>query len=324
MFYKKQKISELDVGDEVNDIFIVKFKKGVRSYSKGYFFKLTLSDLSGNIDFVLWGDEDKEKLKKVYDEINKDDVVFVIGEVTLNEKGRKQISCRNLTDIKVLSSGDYKESDFIKPARKNLDLMFSTILQKINEVKNDEIKKLLYSVFNDESIISKFKEKPGGIEIHHNWVGGLMQHTLEVLDYVLLSYKHFPELNKDLLIAGALLHDIGKIEEMKITTRIKGTNEGQLLGHIILGSILVSKKCDELHISDEIKNKILHIIASHHGKLDYGSPKEPMFPEAIAIYHADELSSKVAEFVEFRENAKNETEDETMYYKRAKRNIFLR
>ena len=122
-------------------------------------------------------------------------------------------------------------------------------------------------------IEKKFKKHPGGIEIHHNWTGGLLQHTLEVLNYCKLSWELFPELSKDLLITGALLHDIGKLEELAVTSRIKGTNKGQLIGHIVLGSTYVSNKIDEIGMEDEPKDKILHMIVSHHGRMECPLPK---------------------------------------------------
>ena len=143
------------------------------------------------------------------------------------------------------------------------------------------------------------------------------------MNYCRLSWDYFPQLNKDLLIAGALLHDIGKLEEIGVTSRIKGTNKGQLTGHLILSAIFVSNKCNEFQLDEAIKNKLLHIIVSHHGKLEFGSPKEPMFPEAVAIYYADEMSSKLAEMLEFIEDAKLSTEDDFMFHRRSGKNILL-
>lgn len=134
----------------------------------------------------------------------------------------------------------------------------------------------------------------------------------------------FPSLNKDLLIAGAMLHDIGKLEEVIVTSRIKGTNIGQLIGHLPLSIIFVSNKCDEIGLDKIQKEKLLHIITSHHGKLEFGSPKEPMIPEAVVIYYADELSSKVTEMIGFIEMAKKDTEDDFMYNKRGGKNIYLK
>ena len=208
---------------------------------------------------------------------------------------------------------------------KDTEKMYAELINSISLVDNEKIKILLTNIFNDPIISEKFKKHPGAIEIHHNWIGGLLEHTLEVLKYSQLTLQQFPMLDKDLLIAGSLLHDIGKLDELEVTSRIKGTNKGQLTGHLILGIIYVAQRIDEIADFDKtIKDKILHILTSHHGKNEFGSPKEPMFPEALAIYYADELSSKISEMTEFIESAKEETEDDFMYSKRKSGNIFLK
>lgn len=323
-FTKKQKISDMKEGDFVDDVFFVKFKKGIGQYVKGFSFELTLSDKSGkNIDYKYWGDQDEEKIKKIYNSIKSDSIVRVQGRISLY-KDRLQLATNEPMLIEVLKEGQYNEEDFIKEAKKDTDLMYSQLLDSINLVEDPKIKKLLENIFKNKDIENKFKKHPGGIEIHHNWVGGLLQHTLEVLDYCKTSNEIFPTLNKDLLIAGSLLHDIGKLEGIDVTSKIKNTNKGQLIGHLILSAVFVSKKCDEVGLDEELKNKLLHIITSHHGKEELGSPKEPMFPEAVVIYYADELSSKTSEMIEFVKDAKLDTEEDFMFHKRNGKNIFLK
>jgi len=322
-FQKIKKISEFKEGEFVDDIFIVKFKKGINKYANGFYFELILADNSGNITYKYWGSNDEAKINALYDSIKPDSIVHVQGKVSLY-KDKLQLVTNEPFVFEVLNEGQYDKSDFINPPRKDIDLMFKKIIEAINSVKNEKIKKLLYSIFTDREIENRFKTHPGAIEIHHNWIGGLLEHTIEVLEYCEKSFEIFPKLNRDILIAGALLHDLGKLEEIEITSRIKGTNLGQMVGHLTLGAVLVSKKCDELHVEEDIKNKLLHIIVSHHGKLEFGSPKEPMFPEALIIYYADELSSKVSEMLEFIKNAKESTEDDFMFNKRNGKNILLK
>ncbi len=321
---KKQFIKNLKEGEEVNDVFFVKFKKGLKNYKnkKGLYFDLTISDNTGNIDYKYWGGVNEEQVKQLYQSIKPDSVIKIKGKVT-KFNNKLQLSSNENEQLIVLTKDEYDVKDFIKQPRKDVNEMINQLKKTINEVSNEKIKQLLNNIFNQE-LIKEFAEKPGGIEIHHNWVSGLLEHTLEVLKYSLLSAELFPTLNKDLIIAGSLLHDIGKIDELTITTRLKGTIKGQLIGHIILGAIMVSNKCDEINMPDEIKNKILHIITSHHGHKEFGSPKEPMMPEALAVYYADEASSKLAEITEFVNKMINETEDEFMYNKRAGRNFLLR
>jgi len=322
---KKQQISALEVGEQIDDVFVVKIKKGMAEYVKGFRFNLLISDNSGRtLEYVYWGPRDEKSVKEIYDSIKSDSVVRIQGKVS-SYNDKLQLATNAPFKIMVLSEEQYEKEDFIKPSKKDTDEMYAELLNSISLVDDEKIKTLLTNIFNDAVISDKFKEHPGAIEIHHNWIGGLLEHTLEVLKYAQLSLQQFPTLNKNLLIAGALLHDIGKLEEMELTSRIKGTNKGQLTGHLVLGIIYVSKKIDEIADFDkETKNKILHMLASHHGKNEFGSPKEPMFPEALAIYYADELSSKLSEMTEFIASAKGETEDDFMYSKRKGTNIFLK
>ncbi|MCX6695889.1 MAG: HD domain-containing protein [Candidatus Altiarchaeota archaeon] len=234
-----------------------------------------------------------------------------------------QISTNEPDTIVPVAAGEYDPADFIMPAKKDLDKMCEELMDYISKIGNPEVKALLESIFKDGVVLEKFKKHPGAIEIHHNWTGGLLQHTLEVAEYSLLSKKLFPDLNTDLLIAGALLHDIGKLDEIEVKARIKGTKKGQLTGHIALGYNRVSGVMDRLGTSEELKDKLLHIILSHHGSNEYGSPKPPMIPEAFAIYYADEMSSKLSEITEYVKWARGSTDDEFMYHKRHGHNILL-
>jgi 3'-5' exoribonuclease len=323
-FSKKRKISEFKDGDRVDDVFFVKFKKGMAPYSKGFSFELTLSDGSGrSMEYKYWGDTNETAVRALYDSMKADSIVRVQGKVALYRE-KLQMTTNAPDRIEVLKPGQYDEADFVKQAKKNIDEMYGRLLDFVSEVKNPKIKELLSSVFKDKEIEGKFKKHPGAIDIHHNWVGGLMEHVLEVAEYCKKSWELYPQLDKDLLIAGALLHDIGKLEELEVTSRIKGTRKGQLTGHLVLSAVFVSNKCDEAKIDAETKDKLMHIIVSHHGKSEYGAPKEPMFPEALAVYYADELSARLAEMTEFIEESKQSTEDEFMYQKRYNKNVLLK
>jgi 3'-5' exoribonuclease len=264
------------------------------------------------------------KVNGIYDSIKNDSVMHINGLVSAYQ-GKLQIISNEQHIIKVLERGEYNEEDFIKKTQKDTNELYSKLEEYINKVSNEKLKLLIRNIFNDE-MKKKFKEHPAAISIHHNWIGGLLEHTLEVLSYCELSKKLFPSLDEDLLITGAILHDIGKLEEMEMTTRIKGTNAGMFSGHILLGSILVSNKMDEIGLDENIKNKVLHMMISHHGENEKGSLKEPMFPEAVALYHADETSTRIAEMVNFIEEKKEETEDDFMpkWEKNKPTNVFLR
>jgi len=323
VYQKKQPVDSLRDGDRVEDVFAVKLKRGVQAYAKGYSFHLVLTDGSGkSIDYKYWGGRDESRVKALYDSIKADSVVHVQGRAG-SYMDKLQITSNEPDTVQPLPSGEYNPEDFIPKARRNLDEMWGEVEGFIGRVRGPEVKAVLDRIFGSKTVKAEFMKRPGAIEIHHNWVGGLMQHTLEVAEYAVLAKKLNSQLDEDLLIAGALLHDIGKLEEIEVTVRIKGSKKGQLKGHIVLGYGMVSRVMDELGTTDEVRDKLLHLILSHHGSQEYGSPKPPMIPEAFAVYYADELSSKLSEITDYVEWARKNTEDEFMYHRRHGHNILL-
>ncbi|MBI4173464.1 MAG: HD domain-containing protein [Candidatus Aenigmarchaeota archaeon] len=321
MYSKKQPISSLKENERVEDIFVVKIKKGLNPYSNGFYFHLLLSDAEGgNIDYKYWGDK-SGAVKQLYDSIRPDSVLLVQGRTALFQ-GSLQISTNPPDAVTVLQPNEFDPAQFIKPAQRDINEMVGEMKAHIDAVQDQGIKRLLEHIFQG-SLLDKFSRHPAAIEIHHNWTGGLLEHCLQMISYCLTSKKLFPSLDQDLLVAGCLLHDIGKLEEIEVTTRIKGTKDGMLRGHISIGVEMVSKAMDQLNTQPETRSKLLHIILSHQGHKHYGSPVEPMFPEAAAIYWADESSAKLAELAEFVKFGKKNTEDDFMYNRRQARNIYL-
>ena len=323
-YEKTQLIKSLKKDEVINDIFVVKFKKPVQSYSNDskYRFELRLGDSSGEIMLKYWGGTDKQKVEQIYDSIKQDDVIFVQGRVG-EWNGIFDISC-NQEDpaLKVLTTDEYDLSDFIRKTERDIEEMYSEILNIIESIENGKFKQLLKLFFDESDFAKKFKKQPAAMYMHQGWEGGLLEHTLNVVEICLNTIKIHPQLNKDLLLTGAILHDIGKMEEFKVTSNIKTTSRGMLKGHIVLGLQILLRKIEELDIDELDKTKLIHMMISHHGNLEYGSPKIPSFPEAVALYHADEMDAKVASMIDVRQNA--ETEDDFMYDKNIKQNVFLK
>lgn len=319
---KLQPINTIKSGDTIKDIFVVKIKKGIAPYTKGFSFTMVLSDSSGgSIEYKYWGISDETEVKKLYDSIKTDDVVLIRGKAS-NYNGKMQIVSDAFGEIKALTHEEY-EADFVMSAKKDINLMYSELISKIDSLSNQNLKDFLNKIFKEE-VETLFKKHPGAISIHHNWIGGLLQHTLEVIDYCETTMKIHPELNRDLLLAGAMLHDIGKLEELEVSSRIKGSRKGQFVGHLALSIIYVSEKLKDSPLDDLFNEKLLHLITSHHGKLEFGSPKVPMIPEACVLYYADELSSKLSEMLGQIELNKDTTEDDFYYDYKKGSNIFLR
>jgi 3'-5' exoribonuclease len=322
-FTKKKQINEIKDGESIDDIFVVKVKKNISTYTGGFFFTLVLTDSSGgSINYKYWGGPDENEVKELFDLIKNDCVIYTRGKASLYN-GKIEISSDRIGGIKVLNDEEYNSNDFVRKSSRNIDEMFSELISIINSLSSEEVKIFLKGIF-ESNIGELFKKCPGGISIHHNWVGGLVEHTLEVVKYCETAISINPKLDRDLLLTGAFLHDIGKIEELEVTSRIKGTIKGQFLGHLLIGLIFVSNKLEESDLNELFKEKLLHLIESHHGKLEYGSPKIPMIPEACVLFYADELSAKTAQMINNIEMNKDTTEDDFWYDYKSGNNIFLR
>lgn len=314
---KKKGIKEYQKYEPIKDIFVVKYKKPIEKYSKGYMFEIRLADSSGEINAKYWGPDDNNLVSSLYNSILKNSVIKVEGNI----KEYKNKPEMNLTSVLALSEDEYDKSNFIKKSSKDIELMYEKLATAITLVKNSECKKLLESFFSDPDFSKKFKYHTAAIYIHHNTIGGLLEHTTNVLDICLKLCELYPSLDRDLVITGALLHDIGKLEELDFNAGIYATEKGRLIGHLILSYEMVSKRLEEQKVGYTLKNKILHTILAHHGKKENGSPKEPMFPEAMCIYLADDMDATIAHMQSLKETAL--TDDDFIYSKEFG-NIFLK
>ena len=309
---KVQTITGLKKDQIVNDTFFVKFKKPVEKYKNGYKFELKIGDSSGEIMMKYWGEDNEQKVKEVYDSIKQDDVIFINGRVgEWNDKMDISLNKDNL--IKVCSPEEYDIKDFVKTTQKDIEVMFKELMQVVNSVKEIHLKKILDAFFANEEFAEKFKACPAAMYHHHGWVGGLLEHVLSVVTICDYIAKIHPSLDRDLLVTGALLHDIGKLEEFGVSTHIKVTTKGMLIGHVSIGAQMLNGQFDKMDIPEDIKLKVMHMVLSHHGKMEFGSPKIPAFPEALALYYADEFDARIHMIIAAKENAA--TEDDYIYTK---------
>jgi 3'-5' exoribonuclease len=297
--------------ESIDGKFVVKFKKPVSRYAKGYVFQLRVGDPSGEIMLRYWGPDRKEEVEKLYSSIKKDDVVYVAGETTIfNNRVAININ-PPAGKIKVLEAEEYEKSDFIPESEKDTKEMYKELTKVADSLENSHLKELVYSFVKDPAFSEKFVKHPAAMYKHHGWLGGLLEHTLNVVKMCDFLHKVHPSLNRDLMITGAILHDIGKIRELEVTTHIRTSREGMLIGHLALSYEEVSKKMDRLKTPEDLKLKVKHMIISHHGRIEYGSPKQPAIPEALAVYLADDLDFKITEMLTLIKRA--ETEDDYIY-----------
>lgn len=289
-----REVYKLPVGAPFEGYFVVEHVEIKKHRTGEPFLRLVLSDKTGTFQ-ALWWKPPKGADLTVF---KKGDVVFVKGNVEYFNGNLQP----KLTDIRIASEGEYDPKKFVSESRFSIEEQFTELLEIIDSVQNEYLKKLLESFFYDDEFVEKFLRAPGGKTIHHACIGGLLEHTLGVVDVCEVVAKRYKSIDRDLLITAAILHDIGKVYEYSIETAIDRTNEGILLGHLYMSCEMVAFKVSQIEgFPKDLKTKLLHCILSHHGQYEHGSPKKPKTLEAVALAYADALDSKVKGFEEFIE-----------------------
>ncbi len=313
---KKQFISDLGIGVKVESIFVVASKRIRKKKNGDDYCTVVLQDREGSIEGVLW--------TEVYlntEDFAPGDFVFIEGEVK-GYKGGKQIVVSSLKKIE--DNLDINHPDYIKTSGKDIDKMFEEIREYIARVKNPYLKKLLDLYFNDEKFVQDFKNATAAVQYHHAFRGGLLEHTLAVTGICDAAYRIYQNLNYDLLICGAILHDIGKIREYKTKVTTEVTDEGKLLGHITIGYGWILEKIKQIKdFPRDLRNRLLHIILSHHGHKEFGSPKRPKILEAFIVYHVDHMDADVGGYNIILDESKGGS-DWSDYAKNFERSVFLK
>lgn len=290
-------IKDYKEGDRVFDIYLCKFKQSAVTKNGKPFENIILQDKSGTIDGKIW-----EPNSAGIAEFDVFDYIEVYGEVN-SFQGANQM---NIKRIRKCQEGEYNPTDYLPVSKKNIEDMFGEILGYIKKIGNPYIKKLLESFFvEDEGFVRAFKASSAAKSIHHGFMGGLLEHTLNVTKLCDYYTGAYPVLNKDLLIASAMLHDIGKTRELSLFPQNDYTDEGQLLGHIVIGSEMIGEKIAKIpDFPKKVAGEIKHCILSHHGEYEYGSPKKPAIIEAVALNFADNTDAKMETFTEILEGTK--------------------
>lgn len=283
-------IKDIREGDVVGGVYFCKVKNELRSKSDKLYYALTLQDKTGFLDAKVW-----DTNSNGIEDFETGDFIFVQGQVT------KYQSALQLSVIraKKCSEGEYDVADFIPVSKYDRDEMFKELMGILNTIKGSFHKKLLDSFFKDMEFVENFKKHSAAKTMHHGFLGGLLEHCLSVVKVCDFMSRQYPNLNRDLLLTAAPLHDIGKMKELSSFPTNDYTDEGQLLGHIFIGANMVSEKIKGIPgFPKKLADEILHCILSHHGSLEYGSPKVPALMEAMALSMADNMDAKMQMFTE--------------------------
>lgn len=312
---KSQYVKELKIGQLVKEKFLLTKKNVKEKKDGGYFTQIELSDSTGTIEGIAWNSASDE-LKN----ISTGDFVFITGNVgEYNE--RLQVVVNSVSHI---SDEEINPEDFLRVVDEDIDKVVAEIRAASEKIENPFLKKLLTQFLDDQQFMKQFRMAPAAKKAHHAVIGGLAVHTRNVMRFAINACETFKFLNADLLIAGSLLHDIGKVYEYVYQKKIDHSTKGRLLGHIIIGYETIAEKISKiLNFPDALRLKILHMVISHHGELAYGSPVVPLFPEALVLHFIDNLDSKLEMMQEVIRQHQGTDSDWSDYHQLLERVIYL-
>ena len=278
-------IKDLTEGERVNEVYLCRKKQTALTKAGKPYESLALQDKTGTLDAKIW--EPGSMGIDDYDEL---DYVFVTGEIT-SFQGALQL---NIKRLRVASEGEYIAADYLPCSERDVDEMYQELMALVQSIKAPYMRNLLFSFFEEQEFADKFKFHSAAKSVHHGFVGGLLEHTLGVAQNCDFYAQMYPMLDRDLLLAAAVLHDIGKMTELSPFPQNDYTDEGQLLGHIMIGAKQVEERIATIPDFPAVKEReLIHCILAHHGELEYGSPKKPAIAEAVALSFADNLDAKM-------------------------------
>ena len=284
-------IESLREGERINEIYLCKVKQSALTKAGKPYDNLILQDKTGTLDAKIW-----EPGSVGIDEFDSLDYIAVMGDIT-SFQGNLQL---NVKRVRKVQEGEYDPKDYLPVSKKDIDEMYTELLGLIASVKHPYLKKLLESFFvEDKDFEKRFKFHSAAKSVHHGFVGGLLEHTLSVTKMCDYFASAYPMLNRDLLLTAAMFHDIGKTKELSTFPANDYTDDGQLLGHIIIGTEMVGERMRTIEgFPPKLASELKHCILAHHGELEYGSPKKPALLEAMALNFADNADAKMETMIE--------------------------
>ncbi|MDO4490179.1 MAG: HD domain-containing protein [Lachnospiraceae bacterium] len=289
-------IKEFREGGRVAGVYLCKFRQSAVTKNGKAYENVILQDKTGTIDAKIW-----DPNSSGIDEFDALDYIDVMGDIN-SFAGSLQVSIRR---VRRVYEGEYDPADYLPCSRYNIEEMYGKLMEYIGSIQNTDLKQLLEVFFvQDEEFIRTFKQASAAKTVHHGFVGGLLEHTLSVTRMCHFYTRVYPILNRDLLLTAAILHDIGKVRELALFPVNDYTDDGQLLGHIMMGAEMIHDAAREIEgFPFELEKKLKHCILAHHGELEYGSPKKPALAEAVALNMADNTDAKMETLTEMFENA---------------------
>jgi 3'-5' exoribonuclease len=291
-------VKDIEPGQQIQDIYMVT-QPVLRNTARGdLYIAMFLSDKTGKVNSRVW-----QASQELYQSLPGEGFVAIRGKSELYQ-GSMQIV---VNDVQVVDPDQVKLMDYMPRTDKNIGNMFEEFKGIIGEIQNPDLKNLTQAFFADTDLMKQFCIAPAAMQMHHNYLGGLLEHTLSMANVAKVLFPLYPKIQKDLVLAAIFLHDIAKTQELSYKIGFSYTDRGQLLGHIIQGTQLVTQKADELKVAGKpidpcLLDCLLHIIVSHHGLREYGSPVLPATPEAFMVNYIDNLDAKMNQTANLIEN----------------------
>ena len=279
-------IESLREGERINEIYLCKTKQTALTKAGKPYDSLVLQDKTGTLDAKIW-----DPGSVGIDDFDSLDYIAVMGDIT-SFQGNLQM---NVKRVRKVAEGEYDPRDYLPVSSRNVDEMYAELIRLIGTVKQPYLRRLLESFFvEDKDFAKRFKFHSAAKAVHHGFVGGLLEHTLSVANNCNYFASVYSILNRDLLVTAGIFHDIGKLEELSTFPENDYTDEGQLLGHIMIGTEMLGERIRSIEgFPKGLANELKHCILAHHGELEYGSPKKPALVEALALSFADNLDAKM-------------------------------
>jgi 3'-5' exoribonuclease len=279
-------VSDLGTEQTITSFFLVNEKEVRNSRAGKTFLRLDLGDRSGTIEAVMW-----DQFETAAKDISRGDVVKVNARV---ESYRNKLQL-TLQQLRLAKPEEVDLADFLPHTKEDVGKLWAQLLEYANSIENPWLKKLVNGIITDPATAARYKRAPAAKVMHHAYLGGLLEHVIGLCGLAKQVAAHYPELNADLLLTVAILHDVGKLDELCYDRAIGYTTEGQLLGHIVMELETVSKSMDAIEgFPPNLKAVVQHLLISHHGQYEFGSPKLPMIREAMVFHYLDDMDSKMA------------------------------
>lgn len=299
-------LQNIKQGEKIASLFLVGEKNMAHSQKGSPYLNVRLKDKTGEVDAKVW--DNAVEMDRLF---KKGDVVYIEGRVQ-SYRNALQVS---IVTIQTCAPGDFNPSDFLPVSKLDTNAMFKDMIAYLDKITSEPVRALLAAFFHDEKTAELFRRAPAAKGFHHIYLGGLLEHTLSVVRMLDLAADHYPQLNRDLLIAGGMLHDIGKIYEFSYDSLIEYSDEGRMIGHLVMGVEMINKKIESIaDFPPQLALEIRHIILSHHGEFEFGSPKRPKTREALVIHFMDDLDAKLNAFDSFvAADANNNDSDWTSF-----------